>query len=351
MPRRNRLLIPAFILTLTLTTPLRAADPELLVLDWAGLEVDALYAAYKEKNGDDPTFSYFGSDEEAFQKVISGFRPDVGHPCSPMVAKYREAGLIEPWDISKIPDYANINPSFLNSTTIQDDGGVWFLPTDWGVTAILYNTEEVTAEDVASLQVFVDPKFQGRTLLPNGSDDVWPLAYLATGVTDWSAITDEQFAAAAAWLRLANANTRAYWNDPGEVEQFMASGEVVIAWAWNDAAVALANEGHPIAFQREAKEGSSTWYCGFVNFKDQPGNEDKAYDFMNSWLRPDAAVALFDAQGFGHSNTRGMALIAPEKLAKSGLAPIAAPIFAQTPKDPALDKRQLAEFEKIKAGF
>ena len=113
-----------------------------------------------------------------------------------MIGKFREAGLIEPWDVARIPDFASINPDFLNSPMFKDDGGVWFLPTDWGATAIAYNTEEVPTEDVASLQVFVDPKYQGRISLPNSSDDVWALAYLAPGVTDWSAITDDQFAAA-----------------------------------------------------------------------------------------------------------------------------------------------------------
>jgi spermidine/putrescine transport system substrate-binding protein len=35
----------------------------------------------------------------------------------------------------------------------------------------------------------------------------------------------------------------------------------------------------------------------------------------------------------------------------AGLTEISAPILAQTPNDPGLRERQLAEFEKIKAGF
>jgi spermidine/putrescine transport system substrate-binding protein len=341
----------AAALSLAVALPARASDPELLVLDWAGFEVEGLYATYKDKHGDGPTYSLFGSDDEAFQKASSGFKADVGHPCSQMISKFREAGLIEPWDVSRIADFARIDPKFLNSPIFQDEGGVWFLPTDWGATAIAYNTDEVPAEDVATLQVFTDPKYQGRISLPNSSDDVWALAYLATGVGDWSAITDDQFAAAADWIRKAHANVRAYWADPAEMSQLMASGEVLIAWSWNDGVSILASEGFPVGYQREAKEGSSTWLCGYVNFKDQPGSEDKAYDFMNSWLRPDAAPALLDALGYGHSNLDGLAAIPADTLATAGLGPVSAPVFAQTPKDAALHERQLAEFEKIKAGF
>lgn len=55
--------------------------------------------------------------------------------------------------------------------------------------------------------------------------------------------------------------------------------------------------------------------------------------------------------GYGHTNTKGMATIPAEDLVAAGLGPITGPNFAQTPKDPALHERQLAEFEKIKAGF
>jgi spermidine/putrescine transport system substrate-binding protein len=67
-------LLAASVAVFTLTIPARAADPELLVLDWAGFEVEGLLQAYKDKYGDTPTYSFFGSDDEAFQKVASGFK-------------------------------------------------------------------------------------------------------------------------------------------------------------------------------------------------------------------------------------------------------------------------------------
>lgn len=346
----NSLLL-ASVAAFSLALPVRAADPELLVFDWAGFEEEGLFAAYKEKHGDGPSYSFYGDDDEAYQKLASGFKADIAHPCSQMVSKYRDAGLIEPWDVTKIPEFANIDPKFLDSPIFKDDSGVWYIPTDWGATAIAYNPEQVPVEDVASLQVFLDPKYQGRTSIPDSSDDVWALAYLATGVTDWTTITDEQFAAAADWLRKAHANVRSYWADPSEMAQIMASGEVLVAWSWNDGIAYLQDDNYPVAFQREATEGSSTWFCGMVNMKDGPGNEDKAYDFINSWLRPDAGPELLDAIGYGHTSTAAMAMVSDEDRATAGLTDISAPILAQTPNDPELRERQLAEFEKIKAGF
>lgn len=345
---------PALLASVTafaLATPVMAADPQLTVFDWAGFEVDGLFADYVAKHGAPPTFALFGDDDEAFQKVASGFKVDAVHPCSQMVSKYRDAGLIEPWDESRLTALADIDPEFLDSPVFKDEAGLWFLPSYWGATAVAYNTDQVPAEDVASLQVFVNPKYQGRTSMPDSSDDVWALAYLATGVTDWTAVTEEQYAAAAAWLREAHQNVYAYWADPSEQTQQMASGAVLVSWSWNDGVALLQAENYPVGFQREATEGSSTFVCGFVNMKDGPGSEDKLYDFMNSWLRPDAAVALMDELGYGHSNLKGMALKSEEDLEIAGLGHVDAPTLPQVPNNPQLRERQLAEFEKIKAGF
>jgi spermidine/putrescine transport system substrate-binding protein len=341
----------ASVTACALAFPAAAADPDLIVFDWAGFEVEGLYADYIAKHGQPPTFALFGDDDEAFQKVASGFKVDMIHPCSQMISKYRDAGLIEPWDTSKLTHLADLNPEFLDSPVFRDDQGLWFLPTYWGATAVAYNTTDVPAEDVSTLQVFVNPKYQGRTSLPDSSDDVWALAYLATGVTDWTNITEDQFQAAAAWLRQAHANVYAYWADPSEQTQQMASGAVQVSWSWNDGVALLQAENYPVGYQREAKEGSSTFVCGFVNAKDGPGNEDKLYDFVNSWLRPDAARALIDNLGYGHSNVKGMALKAADELTAAGLGTITAPTLPQVPNDPMLRERQLAEFEKIKAGF
>ncbi len=334
-----------------LSLPALAQDADLLVFDWAGFENPGLHTAYTEKHGDSPSYSFFADDDEAFQKVTSGFKVDISHPCSQMIIKYREAGLIEPWDVSRLPEVANIDPALLNSAVIKDDTGLWFLPTDWASTAIAWNTDEVPPEDVASLQVFLDPKYEGRISIADTVDDAWALAFLATGVADWTNVTDAQFDAAAAWLRQAHANVRAYWADPSELSQLMASGEVLIAWSWPDAVALLRAEDFPIGFQREAKEGSSAFLCGFVNFKDAPGSEDKAYDYMNAWFQSSSAVTLLNDFGYGHASLTAMQQFTPEVLQEAGLAAVSVPVLNQLPMATELRTRMQEEFEKIKAGF
>lgn len=333
-----------------LGTAALAQDAELVVLDYPGFETPEFHQPYIDEHGQQPTFSFFGDEEEAFQKVQAGFEADVAHICAGSVPKWQESGLLEPWDTSKIESFATLDANLMG-TAIGGEGEMFFLPTDWGTTAIAYNPDEVPAEDVASLEVFKNPAYAGRIALPDNVDDAWALAYLATGVTDWSqGVTDEQFEAAAQWLRDVHPNLRTYWTDPAELAQLMATGEVLVAWAWNETFPTMKEEGRPIGFQREPAEGSSVWLCGFVNLANGPGNEDKAYDYANAFLSEQTAPALV-AAGWGSGNAAGMQNITEEELTASGLGTIEAPVFAQLPISIADRERHASTFEEIKAGF
>ena len=349
MSRKNLLLATAALFALTSTA--RAGDPELTVFDWSGFENHTLIEPYVAKYGQMPTYALFADDDEAFQKLTSGFKADVAHPCSQMIQKYRDAGVIEPWDVSRIPNFKEIDPRFLNSPIFKDDTGVWYIPTDYAYTAIAYNTGKVPVEDVASLEIFTNPKYEGKISLPDNADDVWALALLATGVTDWTTVTDAQFTAAADWLRRVNPLVKAYWSDPSQLSQLMASGEVTVAWSWNDSIALLRAQNFPVAFQRQAKEGASSWFCGYVNLKDGPGKEDKAYDFINAWLDHGSAKGLLDNFGYAATETVSMSLIDPALLKAADVDPITTTLLAQTPLDPALRDRMVTEFEQIKSGF
>ncbi|MCC7321724.1 MAG: extracellular solute-binding protein [Rubellimicrobium sp.] len=326
-----------------------AQDAGLTVFDYAGFEQPEFHTTYTAAHGTSPTFSFFGDEDEAFQKVTSGFRADVTHICAGSVTKWTEAGIIEPWDTSRITAWADLDTNLTGTDTSM--GESYFIPTDWGSTAIIYNPDEVPAEDVASLQVFTNPAYAGRITVPYNVDDTWALAFLATGVTDIAAATDEQIDAAAAWLRQVHPNLRTYWTDPAELAQLMSTGEILVAWAWNETYPTLRAEGVPVAFQREAAEGSSVWLCGLVNMKDGAGSEDLAYDYLNAFLDPSSTIPLVE-QGWGSANAAAMASqVSEEDLELAGLGHIDAPVAAQLPMSQALRERLAEEFELIKAGF
>ena len=333
-----------------LGTAAAAQDSELLVLDYPGFENPEFHQTYIDQYGDSPTYSFFGDEEEAFQKVVAGFQADVSQICAGSVMKWAESGIIEPWDTSRIAAYDDLDANLTGQEIGSETEEVFFVPQNFGATAIAYNPDEVPEVDVQTLNVFTNPAYQGRVSMPDNVDDAFALAYLATGVTNWTDVTDEQFDAAVDWLRQAHPNMRTYWTDPAELTQLMSTGEVLVAWAWNETYPTMVDEGRPIAYEREPAEGSSLWLCGYVNMADGAGSEDKAYDFLNAILDHSATDALL-ASGFGHANAAAMAEVDEATLEAAGIGAIDAPVLAQLPIPNDQRERQAEAFELVKAGF
>jgi len=333
-----------------------AQEDSLTIFDWSGYEDPNFYPKYVEKNGGEPTFTFFGDEDEAFEKVRSGFKADLGHPCSQSVVKWREAGLLQPLDTSRIEGWADLNPNIakMKNLVTDADGKVWFMPWDWGNSLLTYNKDKVPAEDIKSLKILADPKYKDRVSMPDNVDDAYALAALVVGLKDWTQMTDEQFQQASAFLREVHKNVRLYWTDNTEIVQAMGGGEVDIAWAWNDAAAQLQLQNIPVEATRDTAEGVSTWVCGYVLYKDAPGNIDKAYDFLSAINQPEVAQFLLSDWGYGHANAKAMASIDAAVVAAKGYADVDKFVdrtLFQSPLNPDIKLKMITEFEKIKAGY
>lgn len=331
-----------------------AADSELVIFDWSGYDDPSFFPGYIEKHGDSPTFAFFADEEEAFQKLRQGFRADIGHPCSQSVVKWRDGGLLDPIDTARIDKWDELIPGLRDMEGFNVDGKQYVVPVDWGSTALTYRTDLVDATDAASLQSFADPKFADRISIPDNVDDAYALGMLAVGIRDWNDATDADFEAAADFLRRVHRNVRTYWADGAELAQLMTSGEVMLAWAWNETATTLQANDVPVAMKRDTAEGSTTWVCGYVKLADRPGSEDKFYDFINSWLEDRVAEYIVSAWGYGHSSQTGMDKIDQEVLASVGfdsLERYTDSTLWQAPLHHERRDKLIAEFEQIKAGF
>ncbi|MDQ6432764.1 extracellular solute-binding protein [Mesorhizobium sp. LHD-90] len=333
-----------------------AADSELTIFDWSGYEAEQFHPDYIAKYGDSPTFTFFGDEDEAFEKIRSGFKTDLAHPCSQSVVKWRDAGLLEPLDTSKIAAWKDLNPGIMAMKDLATtaDGTAWFLPWDWGNTLVTYNSEKVEEKDIQSLKAFADPKFKDRVSIGDNVDDAYALASLVIGLKDWTQMTDEQFKQASDFLREVHKNVRVYWTDNTDIVQAMSGGEVDLAWAWDDASVQSALAGAPIKAKKDTDEGLSTWVCGYVRLKGAPGNIDKTYEFLNSINTGPVAQFLLSDWGYGHANAKAMEAIDPKVLAEKGYDNVEKFVdktLFQSPVPAELKQKMIAEFEKIKAGY
>jgi spermidine/putrescine transport system substrate-binding protein len=337
-----------------MTAPAALAGDDLTLLEWAGYDDQGLHKTYLDKYGASPKYSFFVDEEEAFQKVRSGFKADMMHPCAQTLPKWEDAGLYKPIDTSRLKNWDKLLPMFREVPGAQKDGKVWFVPADWGNTGLNYLIDTVPEADVQSLQVFVDPKYKGKVTIGDNVDDAFGLGLLATGTKAWANVTEEQVDKAAAWLRLAHKNVRFYWTDYSALVQSMASKEVLISWSWNDTATKLAEAGVKARMNRDAKEGAITFVCGFSMLKDAPGSEDKAYDYINAWLEDQSATYILTTWGYGHANTGAFQGVDAAKLQEKGFANVDAMLaktLFQAGTNQKMHDKMIAEFEKIKAGY
>lgn len=333
-----------------------AQDSELVVFDWAGYEDPTFHQDYVDEHGHSPTFAFFGDEDEAFGKLMAGFKADIAHPCSQSVTKWREAGMLLPLDTSRIKHWDDIVPGIaaMPNFMFTEDGRAWTVPFEWGNTALTYNTSRVSEHEVQSLRVFADPEFAGRVSIGDNVDDAYALASLVIGLTDWSGMTEAQFEEASAFLREVHKNVRLYWTDNTELSQAMAGGEVDIAWAWNETATTLAAEGQPVALKKDTDEGLATWVCGYVHLANGEAGEEKVYDYLNAILSPKVAETLVTDWGYGHSNGSAMAQMPQEVLWEKGYADVESfrdRTLFESPVPAELKLKMIAEFERIKAGY
>ena len=348
----RRLAMAASVLPLFAAVAMAAED--ITVFDWSGYEDPANYPAYVKEVGKQPRFSFFADEEEALQKLRAGFKADLSHPCSQSVRRWQSAGLLEPLDTSKLKYWGELDPKLRDLPGFVQDGKHYIVPYEWGNTGLTYRTDLVPSEDVQSLQVFADPKYAGKISIGDNVDDAYALAVLATGKTDWTNLSDADFEAASEFLRKVHQNVRMYWTDNTNISQALASGEVEIAWTWNDTPTTLKASGQPVAMNKATKEGLSTWVCGYVVLKDHPGPEKLIYDYLNAVSDPAVSTYLVDVWGYGHANKTGMEAIDPAVLKAKSYADVEKfreKTLFQSPLPPEIRQKMIAEFEKIKAGF
>ena len=125
--RTGLTLAAATVLAASVATTAVAADAELTIFDWSGYEAPEFHPKYAEKHGDSPSFTFFGDEDEAFEKMRAGFKVDLAHPCSQSVVKWREAGLLEPLDTSKIEGWKDLNPGIMAMKNLATDGAHYWV--------------------------------------------------------------------------------------------------------------------------------------------------------------------------------------------------------------------------------
>ncbi len=335
-------------------------DDSLSVFEWGGYEVPEFYTSYVDKHQMAPSFTLFGEEEEALQKLRGGFTADVAHPCTYSTRRWRDAGVLQPIDTSRLPNYADVFPSLKTLPGSQDETGLdWFVPSDWGNSSVLFRPDlapeyvDTETEKNESWAILFDEKYAGRLGIFDSVDGVMAVVGSVIGAKNVFDMTDAELEEATELLRKQREILRFYWTDNSSVEQALASGELVASYAWNSAVVELKNQGVNIKYMNP-KEGIWTWVCGLVLLDGGPGDQDRAYEFIDAWIAPESGKNLIETLGYGSSNAKAFELVDASVLEDLGISDpdtmmANSRFFGEIAPD--VREKYINLFDEIKAGF
>ena len=294
----DRRLAAAACLLLLMSARTAWAESQLSVYTWTGYELPQFHAQYTRQHPEGAAITVFGGDDEAFAKIKSGFHPDISHPCIDKLPEWRNAGLLQPIDPSRIRNWDHLFPVLRSLPGLVADGKVWMMPWDWANTSITYRTDLVSGHP-DSWSLLWDPRYSQRLAVIDETHDAWLVGAIMAGVDPFRESASDM-KKVADMMRRQLPLIRLYTTDMTSVEQSLASGEVVAAMTWNHSYVTLKQQGVPVAFMRP-KEKMLTWACGLVILKGA-SNLDKVYDFLNSMASDETGVALMRTYGYGSAD-------------------------------------------------
>ncbi len=362
----------------------------LTLLEWNGYEYESFHPEFNKKYGGQPEVTFFAATEDAFQKMRAGFKCDLVHPCTGEVNKFRDAGLIKPLETDRIPRWGEVIPYLLTVKGVQSKGESWFAPWDWGYSTVAFNPDTMGVK-TATFDIFVDPKYKGKTALDSsigvniaiagvigGWKEIIPYLLTVKGVQsqgetwfspwDWGYSTvafnpdtmgvkdatfdifvDPKYKGKTAldssigvniaiagviggWKEPLNPTeaeietapdifskmletARFVWTDSTQLEQAWAAGDVGASYVYGSASRRMKEEGFSIVVM----DPVLPWMCGLCVSSNGAGSEDQAYDYINAMLDPVGGKSLFDEYGYGHANAKTYDLIPKDKLYEKGL--------------------------------
>lgn len=288
---------------------------------WPNYHDTANFDMFTEKTGAFMQVNVFGSNEEMLAKLQAGGSGwDVYVPTNYTISTYVEEGLIEPLDVSRLPNYdaSAFDARFADAGTV--DGVLYAVPKNWGTTGFAVNTSHTSGNEMDSWKDFFDrtmDDFSGRTMVHDYQLTTIGAALSYHGYS-FNSVDEAELADAEKLLIEVKPHLFAISSD---YQPAMRSGDAWMTICWTGDGKQLNTDMPEIEYVL-GKEGGELWSDYYAIPKGAP-HMDAAYALINFMLDPEVNAREVLAHGYPVADSRTNALLPEEILNDPILYPAA----------------------------
>lgn len=294
-----------FFLLLLLPISVYAANSKVLnIYAWTGEVPDFVVREFEKETGIKVNISTYENNEIMYAKIRTTKNPgyDLVMPSSYFVDRMRRQHLLDPLDKSKLKNWDNLNPAFLNPT--YDPQSQFSVPFIWGVTGIFVNKAYYDPKTVTKWADLWDKRFYDKMMLLDDTREVFSMALLSLG---YSANDKDPEHIKQAYLKLRELmqNVKVFSTDT--VVSIIIDEDATIGMAWNGDTFKASQDNKNVQFVFP-KEGFVIWVDTFSIPTSAPHKEN-AYRFIDFILRPEIAKEIAIYTSFPSTNAAAQKLL------------------------------------------
>jgi len=252
------------------------------------------------------SMSVFGSNEEMLAKLQAGGSGwDVLVPTNYTISTYVGLGLIEPLDLSRIPNFdaSAFQQKFMAQGTV--DGKVYAVPKNWGTTGMLFDAGKLKNGPSSWIEFWAAAQgpASGRTMVHDYQLTAIGNALKSFGYS-FNSLDPKELADAEKLLIEVKPHLFAINSD---IQPSMRSGDAWLAMSWTGDASQLHRDNAQMQFEL-GKEGGELW-SDFFAIPKSSEHKDAAYAFINYLLDPQHNKLEVLSHGYPSGDKRVDALL------------------------------------------
>ena len=289
----KRLFLVIFVVVSILTVFLLSSCNKsnvLRIYNWADYIPEEVIQQFEKEYNCKVIYDAFASNEEMFAKIKSGGTGyDIVFPSGDHVKMMINEGLLEKLDLSKIPNFKNIDPLVLSKTT-YDPNHEYSVPYMMGTTGLIVNKKYLKDYE-KSWSIYERTDLKGKMTLLDDMREVFGAALKYLGYSVNTTNPDEIEQAKQVILKWKENIVKF---DATTYAQGVVNGEFWVVHGYPENVFQLIPEEELENFEFFVpKEGGTLWIDNMVILKDAK-NKDLAYKFINFILRPEIAAQISD---------------------------------------------------------